>query len=316
VLPALTSEYILHLGNTLMMYGVLALGLDILIGLSGQFAFAHAAFFGLGCYTTALLQLRLGVPFLVGMPAGALLAGVVGFMVAFPATRMRALYLSLATFAFAEAVRWVLASWDSVTGGADGVRISPSEIFGYRIVTEADAFPVTAIILALIIGATAYLARSRLGGEMLAVRESEHVALASGIHVNRVKLSAFVISAVFAGIAGGLFALDNSFVNPDQFSFSTAIATLSMIVVGGFGSIPGVLAGVVVIGLLPDILRSVLKGIQVWQELIYGMILMGTMMVMPLGLAGAARSLMAWLRRRLRAPAAATVGVGGERARP
>ncbi len=296
-LPALTSEYILHLGNTLMVYAVLALGLDILIGISGQFAFAHAAFFGIGCYTTALLQLHFGVPFIVGMPAGTLLAGVVGLLVGFPATRMRALYLSLATFAFAEAVRWTLASWDSVTGGADGVRISPAEIFGHRIVTEADAFPVVALMLALIIAATAWLARSRLGGEMLAVREAEHVALASGIHVSRVKLTAFVISAVFAGIAGGMFALTHSFVNPEQFNFGTAIVVLSMIVVGGFGSIPGVLAGVVVIGLMPDVLRSVLKSIQVWQELIYGAILMGTMMIMPLGLAGAAAALSARLRR-------------------
>ena len=125
--------------------------------------------------------------------------------------------------------------------------------------------------------------------------------MASGIDINRTKLLAFTISAVFAGIAGGVFALLNSFVNPDHFSFGTAIMVLTMLVVGGFGSLPGVLSGVVVIGLLPEVLRVALKSIQVWQELIYGGILMATMMFMPLGLAGLSRQMLGKARRANRA---------------
>jgi branched-chain amino acid transport system permease protein len=304
--PRIAPAYYTHLANQLMIYGILAVGLDILIGVCGQFAFAHAACFGIGCYTTALLQMRLGVPFVIGLPAGAVLAGAVGFLVGFPAMRMRALYLALATFAFAEAVRWLAASWDALTGGSDGLRISPASLFGLVIVTESDAFPVVAFIFTLAVIAAAYLVRSRLGAEMLAVRESEHVALASGIDVSRIKLLAFTISAIFAGAAGGVFALTHSFVNPDEFGFATAIVVLTMLAVGGFGSIPGVLAGVVVIGLMPEVLRGALKSIQVWQELIYGAILMATMMFMPLGLAGLTRSIIAAMRSRRPPPRVAS----------
>ena len=301
VVPGRAPAYYTHVVNLLMVYGILALGLDILIGLCGQFAFAHAAFFGIGCYTTALLYMRLGAPFLIGMPAGAVLAGLAGLLVGLPAMRMRSLYLALATFAFAEAARWVAASWDSVTGGSNGLRIDPGTVFGWSIVTEADAFPIVAGVFTLVVISISHLVRSRLGAEMLAVRESEHVAMASGIDINRTKLLAFTISAVFAGIAGGVFALLNSFVNPDHFSFGTAIMVLTMLVVGGFGSLPGVLSGVVVIGLLPEVLRVALKSIQVWQELIYGGILMATMMFMPLGLAGLSRQMLGKARRANRA---------------
>ncbi len=101
-------QYFLYLGNTLMMFAVLALGLDLLLGWAGQFAFAHIAFFGIGIYASALLQMRLGVPFVVGMPLAAALAGLIGLLIGFPATRLRTVYLALATFAFAEGAQWVL----------------------------------------------------------------------------------------------------------------------------------------------------------------------------------------------------------------
>src|SRR5215475_2769122 len=131
VLPLVLPEYFLYLGNTLMMYAILALGLDLLLGWSGQFAFAHIAFFGIGIYATALLRMRLGVPFIVGVPLAAALAGLVGLLIAIPATRLRTVYLALATYAFAECAQWVLRTWDKVTGGSDGLRISPPSVLGY-----------------------------------------------------------------------------------------------------------------------------------------------------------------------------------------
>src|SRR5271169_4951166 len=107
ILPLVLPQYFLYLGNFLMMFAVLAIGLDLLLGWAGQFAFAHVAFFGVGVYGTALLQIRLGVPFIIGMPLAALLAGAIGLLIGFPATRLRTVYLALATFAFAEAAQWV-----------------------------------------------------------------------------------------------------------------------------------------------------------------------------------------------------------------
>lgn len=286
ILPHVLPQYFLFLGNVLMMYAVLALGLDILLGWAGQFAFAHIAFFGIGTYTTALLQAKFGIPFVFGMPIAAAFAGLIGLLIGFPATRLRTVYLALATFAFAEGAQWVFNAWDSVTGGPDGLRISAPSVIGYRTGTDPSAFPIMAAMLALVIAATSYLTTSKFGRAMCAVRESEHVAAASGVDVRVTKVWAFAISAVYAGIAGGMFTLYQSFVNPEVFGFGQIVLILSMIVVGGLGSIPGVLIGVVLLGLLPEVMRTTMRSLLVWQELVYGLILILSMMFMPRGIWG------------------------------
>ena len=163
VLPLVLPQYFLYLGNFLMMLAVLAIGLDLLLGWAGQFAFAHIAFFGVGVYGTALLQIRLGIPFVIGMPLAALLAGAIGLLIGFPATRLRTVYLALATFAFAEAAQWVFNSWDKVTNGPDGLRIAAPNILGYHVGTDETAFPVMAALLAVMIAATMYLTTSKFG---------------------------------------------------------------------------------------------------------------------------------------------------------
>lgn len=286
LLPLVLPEYFLYLGNFLMMFAVLALGFDLLLGWAGQFAFAHVAFFGVGVYTTTLLQIRLGVPFVIGMPLAALLAGAIGLLIGFPATRLRTVYLALATFAFAEAAQWVFNSWDKVTNGPDGLRIAAPTIFGYHVGTDPTAFPVMAGILAVMIAATMYLTTSKFGRAMCAIRDSEHVASASGIDVRVTKAWAFAISAIYAGVAGGMYTLFQSFVNPDVFGFQQIVLLLSMIVVGGLGTIPGVLIGVSLLGLLPEVMRTTMRGLLIWQELVYGFILIFAVMFMPRGIWG------------------------------
>jgi branched-chain amino acid transport system permease protein len=286
VLPHLLPQYFLFLGNTLMMYAVLALGLDLLLGWAGQFAFAHIAFFGIGTYATVLLQARFGIPFILGMPIAAALAGLTGLLIGLPATRLRTVYLALATFAFAEGAQWLFNSWDKVTGGPDGLRIRPPDLFGYSMGTDPTAFPVMAAILALMIAATICLTMSKFGRAMCAIRESEHVAAASGIDVRNTKVWTFAISAVYASVGGSMFTLYQSFVNPEVFGFGQIVLLLSMIVVGGLGSIPGVLIGVALLGLLPEIMRVTMRGLLVWQELVYGMILIVSVMFMPRGIWG------------------------------
>ena len=206
-LPRVLPEYFLYLGNTLMMYAILALGLDLLLGWSGQFAFAHIAFFAIGVYASALLRMRLGIPFIVAVPLAAGLAGLVGLLIAIPATRLRAVYLALATYAFAECAQWVLRTWDSLTKGSDGLRFRPVDVFGYVVETDRRAFPLMAIILALVLLSFLYLTRSPLGRALAAIRDGEHVAATCGIDVKRTKVIAFVLSAVLAGIAGGTYTL-------------------------------------------------------------------------------------------------------------
>ncbi|MCC6473507.1 MAG: branched-chain amino acid ABC transporter permease [Burkholderiales bacterium] len=286
VLPPLVPQYFLSLGNTLMMYAILAVGLDLLLGWAGQFAFAHIAFYGVGVYGTVLLQSKLGIPFIPGVLIAAALAGLIAFLIAVAAIRLHSVYLALATFAFAESAQWVFNSWEGLTGGADGLRIAPPSVLGWTTGTDARAFPVIAIILALVIGATMYLTRSRLGRSLCAVRDSEHAAAVSGIDVFRTRIWAFVISGTYAGVAGGTFALFQSFVNPEAFGFSQIVLVLSMVVVGGLGTLPGPLIGAVLLGLLPEIMRTAMRGLFVWQELVYGLILILSMMFMPRGIWG------------------------------
>jgi branched-chain amino acid transport system permease protein len=297
LLPLALPEYFLYLGNTLMMYAILALGLDLLLGWSGQFAFAHIAFFGIGIYTSALLQMRLGVPFILGVPAAALLAGLVGLLIAIPATRLRTIYLALATYAFAEFAQWVFRTWESVTKGPDGLRFAAPDIFGYLVDTDRRAFPVMAILLAAVLLAMLYLVRSKLGREFCTIRDSEHVAAASGIDVKRTKIVAFVLSAVFAGLAGGAYTLYQSFVTPDSVGLAQLILVLTMVVVGGSGSIAGVLIGVALIGLLPEFLRAAPRGLLVWQEFAYGLILVLSVMFMPRGIWGVVQAVFARAER-------------------
>jgi branched-chain amino acid transport system permease protein len=220
------------------------------------------------------------------MPLAAALAGLIGVLIGFPATRLRTVYLALATFAFAEGAQWVFNAWDKVTGGPDGLRISAPSVLGYATGTDPRAFPVMAVILALMIAATMYLTTSKLGRAMCAIRESEHVAAASGIDVRATKVWAFAISAIYAGVAGGMFTLFQSFVNPDVFGFGQVVLLLSMIVVGGLGSIPGALIGVALLGLLPEIMRTTMRGLLIWQEFTYGLILILVVMFMPRGIWG------------------------------
>jgi branched-chain amino acid transport system permease protein len=286
VVPLVLREYYLYIGNLLMMYVILAIGLDILLGWTGQFAFAHIAFYGIGIYATALLNMRFGVPFIVGMPLAAALAALIGFLIALPATRLRTVYLALATFAFAECAQWVFRTWDVVTKGPDGLRMTAPQIFGYVVGNDRQAMPVIAIILAVMLGATLYLVRSRLGRAFCAVRDSEHVAAASGIDVKRTKVLAFTISAFYAGVAGGTYTLFQSFVHPDGLGVWTLVLVLTMIVVGGSGAIGGAILGVVLLGVLPEVLRAAPRGLLVWQEFAYGLILILAIMFMPRGIWG------------------------------
>jgi branched-chain amino acid transport system permease protein len=257
----------------------------VLLGLAGQFAFAHIAFFGVGAYTTAVLGNRYGIGFPLPLLAGVALAGVLALLIAIPALRLRQIYLALTTYAFAAAAQWVFHSWDAVTEGANGLRIAPTNLFGWHVIDDRDAYPLLAGIALLMLGVRLVLERSRLGLRMAAVHESEPVALASGIDARRVKIIAFGLSGVFAGVAGGMMPLFNSYVHPDTFGLETLVVILTMVVVGGLGSCWGVLAGVVVMGLLPEAMRN----LQVFREIFYGALLIGSVMFMPRGIAGLLR---------------------------
>jgi branched-chain amino acid transport system permease protein len=280
VLPFTVSGYVLYVVNLLMVFVVLALGMHVVIGEAGQFALAHAAFYGIGIYTAGLINAAWHPPFIVSILAGGLLSAVLGFFIGYLALRMRDIYLALATFAFGEAMQWVFLSWENVTGGSNGMKMQPAELFGYKLTNDLQAYPFVMVLAALMLWLTVALARSQYGSALRAVRESDVAAMAMGINVKAMKQSAFAISAAFAGIAGGMYTLFTSFIHPESLGFQTTILVLTMVVVGGMGSVRGAVAGAIAFGLISELLRQLMSV----QEIIYGLILMGFMMFRPKGL--------------------------------
>ena len=280
LLPFTVSGYVLYVVNLLMVFVVLALGLHVVIGETGQFALAHAAFFGIGIYTAGIINTAWHPPFLVSIVAGGLLSAVLGYLIGYLALRMRDIYLALATFAFGEAMQWVFLSGEKVTGGSNGMKMDPAELFGFKLTNDLQAYPFVIVLTGLMLWLTVALARSQYGSSLRAVRESDVAAMAMGINVKAMKQSAFAISAAFAGIAGGMYTLFTSFIHPESLGFQTTILILTMVVVGGMGSVRGAVAGAIAFGLISELLRQLMSV----QEIIYGLILMGFMMFKPKGL--------------------------------
>lgn len=286
IIPSFVNNYFLYMGSLLMVYAVLALGLDLMMGRAGQFAFSHIAFYGMGAYITAILQARHGVPFPIGMIVAVTVSAVISALVALASVRMRHIYLGLATVAFASGMNWLFQTWTSVTGGVDGFRVQPADFYFFTSVGDQSNFRVLSVMLATMLLLTFYLTRSKLGRSLSAIRDSEHVAAVSGISVQRTKVWIFVISSAYASIAGSMLVVFHSFISPEHFNFAPAVLLLTMLVVGGMGTIPGVIIGAVIIGILPDILRNAMHKYLIWQEFVYGLILVLSITLMPQGIWG------------------------------
>lgn len=287
VLPFTASGYVLYIVNLLMIYIVLALGLHLVIGETGQFALSHAAFYGIGIYTAGIINNTWHPNFVVSVLAAGGITAVLGYLLGALAIRMRDIYLALSTFAFGEAMQWVFLNWTEVTNGSNGYQMSPARFFGLELTSDLAAYPFVILGAALMLWLTVRLSRSQLGAAFRAVRESDVAARAMGIDANVVKQVAFMCSAAYAGVAGGLYTTFASFIHPESLGFWTTILILIMIVVGGIGSVRGAVIGAVIFGLISELLRQVLS----FQEIIYGLILIGFMMFAPRGLfSGGARA--------------------------
>jgi len=303
-LPFVATGYVLYVVNLLMVFVVLALGMHIVIGEAGQFALSHTAFYGIGIYTAGIINATWHPPFVVSIIAGGVLSAVLGYLIGFLALRMRDIYLALATFAFGEAMQWVFLNWERVTGGSNGMRLQPAELFGLKLTNDLQAYPFVIGLTALMLWATVAISRSQFGSALRAVRESDVAATAMGINARAMKQSAFAISGAFAGVAGGMYTLFVSFIHPESLGFQTTILVLTMVVVGGIGSVRGAVAGAITFGIISELLRQALSV----QEIIYGAILMGFMMFKP-------RGLFADRKSRAARPAAQE-GLGGSAVHP
>jgi len=288
LVPAVANPYLVYVTSIALLYVILAVGLNVLLGYAGQFAFANAALFGIGAYATGLAQLKLGCPFWIALPAGALFTTLAGLLVALPALRLSGLYLALATMAFAQFSQWTMLNWESVTLGAGGFKVPPPSFSWLGISSATGVYYLTLVITAGLVAAAWNTVRSRVGRAMIAVRDSEVAAEALGVDLARTKTLAFAMSAFYAGTAGGLYSATLNFVAPEGFDLFQMVVHFSMVVVGGLGSVWGAVLGA---GLLVGV-QEALRAFKSAQEIAFGLVLMTAIIFLPDGL-------ISLLRRRV-----------------
>jgi branched-chain amino acid transport system permease protein len=287
LLPALVeSRYVLFVCDLAMIYAIVALGLNLLMGYGGQISVGHAAFFGIGAYTSAILSVDFGWSFWTALPAALALSAASGLLLGLPTLRLRGHYLILATLGFGEIVRLVLQNWQQLTKGPTGiVGIPPVRLFGIALQSERQFYYLALGFLAFALVVSVRLARTRMGRELISVRDHELAAELMGVDTVRVKLFAFSTSAAFAGIAGSLYAHMSGSISPDVFTFELSVALLIMVMLGGPGTILGPVIGALVLTALPELLRDFKELYLVF----YGIGILLLSIFLPRGLAGLLR---------------------------
>jgi len=277
-------RYFVFLATLVAVNAVVAIGLNLLSGYTNQLSFGHAGFLAIGAYTAAILTLRApALPVPLTLLAAGLLTALVGLALGIPCLRLDGLYLAMATLAFVFVVTEAITNLDWLTRGNDGLRVPAARIGPWALTTDTSRYYVVVTVAALLILAARNITRTRTGRALLAVRESEIAAQASGVHLAAYKTLAFVVSAFYTGVAGGLFALVVGFLSPDSFDVFLSVDFVAMIIVGGLGSILGSVMGAAVITTLNDSLA----GFQSYRPLVFGAILIVSMLFMPGGIASA-----------------------------
>ena len=256
IIPLLLGEFYVGELGAVFIFAIAGVGLMLLVGYTGLISLGHAAFLGIGAYTNAIL-LKHGVPFLITLPTAGLVTGLFGVAIGIPTLRMSGLYLAIATLAFGSIVGTVLQKWDSVTGGFDGFPVPSPSIFGFPVDSATGIYYVSLAVLVLVLWISANLLRTPFGRALVAIRDSEVSAQSMGIHVARYKTYAFAISAFMTGLAGALFAHYVRYLAPDSFDVLLSVQFVTIVFVGGLGSLHGAILGAMFVRLLPQIIAIV-----------------------------------------------------------
>jgi branched-chain amino acid transport system permease protein len=260
VVPLACSAYLITLINLVLIAVVGALGLNILVGYTGQISVGHGAFMSVGAYTAANLITRLGMPFWVAVPAGGLMAALIGAVVGIPSLRVKGIYLAIATLAAQFIIEWVINHVTWISGGIDAsIQVPPPSVFGLKLESQLQLYFFLLFFAALAIVGTLNLVRSRIGRAFIAIRDQDIAAEIIGINIFRYKLYAFAISSFYAGVTGVLYTYYLGIANYEQFQIDVSIDYLAMIIIGGLGSVLGSIFGAIFITLLPIATRLLLS---------------------------------------------------------
>ena len=293
------SGYFITIFITIVIYAMLAHSLNIITGHAGQISLGHAAFFGIGAYTSAMLYSEAGFPFWISVPMAAAVAGIVGALLGIPCLRVRDDFLAITTMGINFVVEAIFL-YIPFFGGAMGIGgINLPKWFG-REMTKPEYFILILFVFVLLLLLDRRMGRSWIGLAWASIREDEEAAEAMGVDVVRFKVLAFILGSAIAGLAGGFYAHFLTFIMPQNFGFGQSIVILSMVVFGGIGSRWGPIVGAVILGILPEVSRPIME----YRILIYGILLLGMMRFQPGGLLGPESILSKLFRRSVCRPGA------------
>ncbi|MBI5720778.1 MAG: branched-chain amino acid ABC transporter permease [Burkholderiales bacterium] len=298
--PLLIGKYFTTLVLLMMITAVGVLGLNLLTGNAGLISLGHSGFLAVGAYAAGIVAGKLGWPMPLALLAGGVTAALAGLVVGIPSLRLKGLYLAITTMAFAVIINHLILNGGKLTGGSEGLSVPQPALFGVPLATEGGFYYVVLAVLVLAVFVTLNLLRSRVGRALMAIREHDIAARAMGVDLVRWKLLAFMVSAFYTGIAGGLLAYYTRYLNVDSFSLLISIEALSMLIVGGLGSVAGALLGTAFIfvlneglGLLFGALGSGLQSSAAFEikGIVYGLAIVLFLRFEPDGLVGRWRDL-------------------------
>ncbi len=283
LLPLFLNNYFIDVLTLGGIYVVLALGLNIVVGMAGILDLGYIAFYAIGAYSYALLSTRLAVSFWAALPIGGAVAALFGLILGLVTLRLRGDYVAIVTLGFIHIVNLVLKNWDSVTNGPNGIlNIGRPEIGAFVFSQPVHFYYLILAIASLAVFTVNRLGRSRIGRAWIAIREDEIAAQAMGVNATWMKMLAFATGATWAGIAGVFFAGKFAFISPESFTFFESVIVLSMVVLGGMGSVPGVILGALVLVILPEMLREFSS----YRMLVFGAAMVLMMLFRPQGMIG------------------------------
>ena len=298
--PLFAGEYVLSQLHFVCIYAIVGFGLMLLVGYTGQISLGHAAFLAVGAYTEALMQAG-GVPFFVSLPCAALVSASVGIIVGLPALRLKGIYLAIATLAFNVIVEEIITRWESLTGGNAGKHLKPVELLGYRFDSDASFYYLCLALTVLACLALVNLLRSPTGRAFVAIRDSEISASCMGVNRAKYQTMSFALSAALTGIGGALYAHKLAFISPEQFTLLASIELVTIVLIGGIGSLHGAVFGAAFIIVLPqlisiakDYLPSGIAAQSGLQAMVFGLLLIGFIIFEPAGLYGRWLKIRTW----------------------
>jgi len=297
ILPfVIEKSYTMYILNLVGIYAIMTVGLNIVLGYTGQISIVNAGFMGIGAYVTALSIVKLGIPIYVALPMAGILTAGIGIIIGFPALRLGSHYLAMATLACNQAIQLIMIHWKSVTMGAAGVSLSSVNIGPIALNSNHRLYFLVIPIAFILIYLYVNIIKSKLGRSLIAVRDSEIAAQSMGVSSAKYKTTAFAISGFYAGIGGGLLALVIGYVSPESFGLNESVFHLAVLVIGGTATLPGPILGSIFFVVTPELFHWMVE----YKVLVFSLIALIFIIFMPGGIYGLVKSgLPGWTFKRI-----------------